>query len=491
MTQKKGMQKFAAASLSLLSQTFLAGLALVSLALVYPDVLVTYVLVAILGLMVAITVGARLIAHSLDLAEPGLWFALFYFFHFGARAIWDLVYGSPFLGFGPWTSDLDLLNVSLATSILGFLFFQYGYSMKSTKLIARSIPQLPHRWNIRRALLIAILSAAVGWSVRIYLASALTGGIWAWIIGSKDELLRSSAGVTYLSIISQLAIVALYILFFVGRIGRQKWHWLLFWALFVLEILFELISGKRGSIVWLLGGLLIAYYMTSDRSHRTSLRLLRWSLAIFFLFILFLFPLTSAIRFSGIAGIRNTSFVATASRTLYAVGYRLPGLDSLALIIDRVPRDFPYTQGSELKYLVVAWIPRKLWPEKPTISLGKVFLKDMVPTGVFPEDTSVSVTLPGEFYWAFGTVGVLIGMMLTGVLWRFMYEYFVRAGGNLSHSLIVAVMFSSFFIPLEQSVLALFSMHLFKLFLLMIVTLGISVKANSTRGGIGEYSRSC
>jgi hypothetical protein len=68
----------------------------------------------------------------------------------------------------------------------------------------------------------------------------------------------------------------------------------------------------------------------------------------------------------------------------------------------------------------------------------------MVPPGVFGESTSVAITLTGQFYWDLGIVGVLVGMTLVGILWKSLYEYFVRPKGNLSNILVVATMFPSF-----------------------------------------------
>jgi len=80
------------------------------------------------GLLVFGPILQRIMKHSFDIAAPEMWFSLFYFAHFGVRAIWDLAFGSPFLGFGPGTEDLtEIVNIALGTSILGFLSFWFGY----------------------------------------------------------------------------------------------------------------------------------------------------------------------------------------------------------------------------------------------------------------------------------------------------------------------------------------------------------------------------
>jgi len=51
------------------------------------DKSITYFLIISLGLLVFIPIIYRFIHHTFDLAEPGIWFALYYFVHFGVRAV--------------------------------------------------------------------------------------------------------------------------------------------------------------------------------------------------------------------------------------------------------------------------------------------------------------------------------------------------------------------------------------------------------------------
>ncbi|GAW94023.1 O-antigen polymerase [Calderihabitans maritimus] len=430
---------------------------------------VTYLLITFLSLLVFIPITQRLARHSLDLAEPGIWFALFYFAHFGMRAVYDVKFGSPFLGFGPGAKDLGPVNTALAVSILGLLFFWAGYHHRVGRALARSLPGLPRRWNNRLVLPVALSCAIFGWGLRLVLIFQQTGNIGAWLVANKDVLMRKASGITYLNILSGLATVALFVLFVGAMNSHKRRYWLLFSLLLMPELAFRFISGSRSQLVFLLLSLLIAYYMTSERTHKVSVRLMLPGILLGMFFIV-LFPILSTIRFQGIDGI-GWAFSAPALRNpttlLRAVGHRLHGLDSLALIVDRVPDQVPHTLGSELGLLAVAWIPRKLWPEKPVISIGEIFREKLVPPGLYGEGTSVSVTLPGEFYWDLGLVGVIIGMMIVGVLWRFLYEYLVQPRGNLSNALFVAVLFPSFVSPVEQTLVSFFTAHLFKFLMLL------------------------
>jgi hypothetical protein len=79
--------------------------------------------------------------------------------------------------------------------------------------------------------------------------------------------------------------------------------------------------------------------------------------------------------------------------------------------------------GETMQYASYAFIPRLIWPDKPSVTRGGWFSTYL---GLYPTEadatTSMGMTAIGELYWNFGTWGVLIGMLaigcLLGGLWR-------------------------------------------------------------------------
>lgn len=79
--------------------------------------------------------------------------------------------------------------------------------------------------------------------------------------------------------------------------------------------------------------------------------------------------------------------------------------------------------GETMKYASYAFIPRLVWPDKPTVTRGAWFSTRL---GLFNTEadatTSIGMTAVGELYWNFGTLGVLLGMLAIGcghgILWR-------------------------------------------------------------------------
>lgn len=82
-----------------------------------------------------------------------------------------------------------------------------------------------------------------------------------------------------------------------------------------------------------------------------------------------------------------------------------------------------FLYGESMDYLVYAFIPRIIWPDKPTVTRGAWFT---VYLGQARSEekatTSLGLTAPGELYWNFGWPGILFGMALLGAIigrmWR-------------------------------------------------------------------------
>jgi hypothetical protein len=87
---------------------------------------------------------------------------------------------------------------------------------------------------------------------------------------------------------------------------------------------------------------------------------------------------------------------------------------SVEVVVRRAGADRPFQMGATLTPMVAAFIPKLLWPDKPSIAVGQVFNKEFQMAEV--ADTYISPSHVGELYWNFGWPGVIIGSSLIGLL---------------------------------------------------------------------------
>lgn len=108
-------------------------------------------------------------------------------------------------------------------------------------------------------------------------------------------------------------------------------------------------------------------------------------------------------------------FDPTDVQHLAAIDERLNQNYFVGLAVDDLSRSGAYANGDTLVDGVLALVPRAAWPEKPVFAGSGDLVTRF--TGVrFREGTSVGVGTVLELYANFGTVGVMVGFLLLGVL---------------------------------------------------------------------------
>lgn len=93
---------------------------------------------------------------------------------------------------------------------------------------------------------------------------------------------------------------------------------------------------------------------------------------------------------------------------------------TVAQIVEAFPDRMPYEYGKSLVPLVVGWLPRPLWPEKPYPF--SILLNVMRGETLEKRASSLAIGPPGEGYGNFGLFGV--------ALWAAVLGFFCRRGDN-------------------------------------------------------------
>ena len=122
---------------------------------------------------------------------------------------------------------------------------------------------------------------------------------------------------------------------------------------------------------------------------------------------------------------------------------RLDNRSIFAQVVYLTPDTVPYWHGETYLWLPSKIIPRFIWPDKPAETGGQAFghryfLLD-------PQDTGTSINMPQivEFYVNFGTIGVLLGMVVIGLLYSMLRYVFELRSDNEWSRLSVIVIYSS------------------------------------------------
>jgi hypothetical protein len=117
---------------------------------------------------------------------------------------------------------------------------------------------------------------------------------------------------------------------------------------------------------------------------------------------------------------------------LEATGIRLDGVGHAAVIIRDTPKLVPFQRGRTLALIPIAFVPRLVWPDKPSITIGAWVIDNYRVVGE-TVDSSIGPTWVGELYLNFGVWAIPPGMFLLGILLRFAHESLVgRARTSLT-----------------------------------------------------------
>jgi len=107
-----------------------------------------------------------------------------------------------------------------------------------------------------------------------------------------------------------------------------------------------------------------------------------------------------------------------SSEMLRSTLSRFDLLHQFVRITDMTPQSVPYYEGYTYEYLLYGWIPRVLWPDKPTAQIANVLLSVDYKfiTQEQTAGTMIGIGHLPEAYANFGLWGIVIAMSLQGAL---------------------------------------------------------------------------
>jgi len=280
-------------------------------------------------------------------------------------------------------------------------------------------------------------------NVLVYLVPAALGALGMSVERLQNEGMFHDRGVSpALSLLQQFSS-----LFFFG------WFlgWYMFWAkrlrrsiavplLVALSaiaavVLFFTFGGKSLAVT-LLAMPALAYYEVKRKLP------LKTILVVVLLFVFIIFPMYNTFRNvnRNLGMSRRVDQTVTMARTwnsdkyldasVFAFLKRTTIVTSVAAIVSDTGRWVDYRYGETLLLAPIGlFVPRFLWPDKPSITIGREFGATFRLIGAMDRETYISPSMVGDFYWNFSVPGVVFGMWLLGMGYRWYYQRYGAGGG--------------------------------------------------------------
>jgi hypothetical protein len=314
---------------------------------------------------------------------------------------------------------------ALALATLGFICMIIGYGW----FLRRTPPSPFGRFKPK--------------SVLVFVVPAILGVLGSSVHGMQVDNMLSDRGVSAsLSFLQQFAPLFLFGWFLTWYMTFAK-QLKLSAALFLLVTMTVMAAvvvyynfGSKGTAAIVLALPAMAYYEVK--------RKLPWKtlVVVMLLFVFIIFPMYNTFRLfdrsldTGRRMDRTMDMARTWSSdrfldaSIFAFLKRIAVLTSVAAVVSDSGRWVDYRYGETLILAPIGLlIPRFVWPDKPEISIGREFGETFRLTNEMDRETYIAPCLVGEFYWNFAVPGVIVGMWLMGIGYRWFYQRYGAGGG--------------------------------------------------------------
>ncbi len=125
------------------------------------------------------------------------------------------------------------------------------------------------------------------------------------------------------------------------------------------------------------------------------------------------------------------AFAADREEVMLRTLSRFDLIHRFAYVRTMTPQIVPYYEGATYAYFLVAWIPRLLWPDKPTATGGANDRMDVDYQLKYEgQAVSVGIGLLPEAYANFGLLGVVLVMALQGAIFGLLYAMLNSSGSQ-------------------------------------------------------------
>lgn len=332
-----------------------------------------------------------------------------------------LMKGEPVRGLFRLSESLPT-NVAHAqlVALIGLVALLLGFYTPFGRIAAAATPKPTRDWTPQATFAVAAITLGLGWLVTI----PIELGFVPMRVGSGA--VGALAAGSYFGI-SLLALAWL----------RQRSRPALMLILIIvpLAMIFNFFTGSKRAVLTPPFMVAVSYILYERRIRKSWLLAGLLTLIVLYPFAQFYRELLDTTRVLGVkAFVQNPAAVVAAlsdfagsadlgkyiSAGLEATGRRLDALGTLSVIVRDTPERVPYQGGWTIGLIFVSYIPRLIWPGKPTTTTGTWVSQNY--GSQLDLHTNVGPSWIGELYFNWGYIGVVLGMAVMGILLRILQE---------------------------------------------------------------------
>jgi len=329
----------------------------------------------------------------------GLSFSFFSLFFFGVIPLFEYRFGITYSG-ATIPEDASYMEAA-GVALLSCVCFYIGYGLKrGSSFTLESLKSIRYV-SVRHRQIVKWTSVAVIAAAALFIFTFYKFSIFKLLFrGYSEESDQSAIGYSFVNYVARPLVFNLIFLMILIWTRRNR----------VPYMRIALVCGVLGLLVSplgiprsLAGALYIPLVMMAFMPRYNSKYA---QLVVIVLAILFLAPLADVFRF--INSEKNQVDLGSNFNLEYLFSGHFDAFHNLAQVIETKYK----SEGWQVVGILLFWVPRDLWEGKPN---GTAV--DFAAYAGFSAD-NVSFPLPAEFLVDYGVVGVAVGMLVTGFIYR-------------------------------------------------------------------------
>lgn len=348
-----------------------------------------------------------------------------------------------------WHHD-GVFEETLFWIFIGLLCVVVGYNQNIGLARARIIPKTPDRLNPSRLAYSGYFLIVIGIIGYLYLFAS-AGGVTKWLAVGRGGTDYANISGYLASLEFFLPVGVLFLLFHASFHDVKRIKRIAIWSLGFLMWLWFVYLGTRSRTIMFALMMLVAYYLPKRRQPPI------WFLVGGFLFMMILVNFQGQYR----SKFTNLSFNLESINLEEAYQRSAPGFlggatefqkdnapkglefNCVMSVIELVPNIVPYNYGYGHLEIFTRIIPRAVWPEKiyPHMEAIQGVLKKAELANAYVRDTGLlmgpAFTFAGHWYYVAGPLGIILGGLITGSLFRIIRHVYDRSGGRSEGDIIL------------------------------------------------------